>query len=117
MSEKKSLLLGALLGGIAAGATMYVLKTENGQAMKKLAQEKMSNLKIRAQEYMEEQGYSQEDIQNKISHFIPQTNKQIFPQKKDASVSVHSESDTKMQQEFLSLQKELTHLENHLPKP
>ena len=36
MSEKKSLLLGALLGGIAAGATMYVLKTENGQAMKKL---------------------------------------------------------------------------------
>ena len=82
MSEKKSLLLGALLGGIAAGATMYVLKTENGQAMKKLAQEKMSNLKIRAQEYMEEQGYSQEDIQNKITHFITQTNKQIFPQKR-----------------------------------
>ena len=116
MSGKKSLFVGAILGGLAAGATIYALKTKNGQETTERAKEKLIELKDRAQVYIEKQGYTSAEIKQGIADFVTQASTQIFPnqQKKSSTEADYSNAD--VNKEFLQIENELQNLERNLQK-
>ena len=100
MSGKKSLFAGALLGGLAAGATIYMLKTAHGQEAKEYVKEKFDELKDRVQIYVQNQGYTSAEMKQSITDFVTQAGSQFFPNKKE-TVSDTIDSNPDVNKAFL----------------
>lgn len=112
MSKKSSLLVGTILGSLVAGATIYVMKTENGQVVKERTKEKLLKLKDETLQYMEEKGYQPSEMKEKLQNLITGSDDAVFT-KNQANTIVLSTPD-QLQQEFSEIENEIQHLEKHL---
>lgn len=112
MSKKNTLLTGAILGSLAAGATIYLTKTENGKATAKRAKENLSRLKNDTLRYMEEKGYHPSEIKARLQSVLTNSNENELAATYPETI-VLSIPD-QIQKEFTKLESELQHLEENL---
>ena len=107
MSSKKSLFTGLVIGSLAAGATMYFLKTEEGTRVKSVAKEKLEEAKDQLQDFLTEHRYTPEEIKTEFQHLISQVTDNFHSQEKGFSVSTTFDAS----QELKQLKNDLDYLE------
>lgn len=111
-SKKNPLLVGAILGTLAAGTTIYLMKNENGQIIKERTKEKLLKLKEDALRYMEEKGCQPSEIKEKLQGILSHTNENTFSMTQPETIALSTPDH--IQKEFTEIESEIQQLEKHL---